>query len=79
VGPGLRSVRIGADGNIYVLAGPNDHVAVFGEDGKLLKNIPDYPGAGVRNPQTCERFDSAKVWTWTHPAPCTSPTARPTP
>jgi len=46
VGPGLRSVRIGADGNIYVLAGPNDHVAVFGKDGKLLKNIPDYSSAG---------------------------------
>jgi hypothetical protein len=44
IGPGLRSVRIGADGNIYVLAAPNEHVAVFGKDGKLLRNIPDYPG-----------------------------------
>ena len=44
IGPGLRSVRIGADGSTYVLTAPNDHVAVFGKDGKLLRNIPDYPG-----------------------------------
>jgi hypothetical protein len=42
IGPGLRAVRIGTDGNTYVLAAPNDHVSVFGKDGKLLKNIPDY-------------------------------------
>lgn len=52
IGPGLRSVKAGADGNTYVLAAPNDHVAVFGKDGKLLKNIPDYPGAA--GPQSAE-------------------------
>jgi hypothetical protein len=52
IGPGLRSIKAGADGNTYVLAGPNDHVAVFGKDGKLLKNIPDYPGAA--GPQSAE-------------------------
>jgi hypothetical protein len=45
VGPGLRSVKAGDDGRFYVLAAPNDHVAVFGKDGKLLKNIPDYSSA----------------------------------
>jgi hypothetical protein len=45
VGPGLRSVKAGDDGCFYVLAAPNDHVAVFGKDGKLLKNIPDYSSA----------------------------------
>jgi hypothetical protein len=46
IGPGLRSVQVGADGSIYVLTAPTDHVAVFGKDGKLLKNIPDYPASG---------------------------------
>jgi hypothetical protein len=52
IGPGLRAVKAGADGNIYILAAPNDHVAVFGKDGKLLKNIPDYPGGA--GPQSAE-------------------------
>ena len=52
IGPGLRSVKAGADGNFYILAAPNDHVAVFGKDGKLLKNIPDYPGTA--GPQSTE-------------------------
>ena len=41
VGPGLRSVKVSYDGRFYVLAAPNDRVAVFAKDGKLLKNIPD--------------------------------------
>jgi hypothetical protein len=44
-GPGLRSVKAGADGNLRVLTAPSDHVSVFGKDGKLLRNIPDYPSA----------------------------------
>jgi hypothetical protein len=44
IGPGLRAVRVGPDGNLYVLAAPNNEVSVFGKDGKLVKNIPDYPG-----------------------------------
>lgn len=46
IGPGLRSVRAGADGSTYVLTAPSDHVAVFSKDGKLLRNIPDYPASG---------------------------------
>jgi hypothetical protein len=42
VGPGLRSVRLGADGNIYVLASPGNSVSVFNAQGTLLKKIPDY-------------------------------------
>jgi hypothetical protein len=52
IGPGLRAVRIGADGNTYVLAAPSPYVSVFGKDGKLRKNIPDYPGAA--GPQSAE-------------------------
>ena len=44
IGPGLRSVRIGADGNMYVLTAPAASVSVFGKDGKLRKNIPNYTG-----------------------------------
>jgi hypothetical protein len=52
IGPGLRSVRIGADGNTYVLTAPATYVSVFGKDGKLRKNIPDYPGTA--GPQSAE-------------------------
>jgi hypothetical protein len=42
IGPGLRAVRVGPDGNLYVLTAPNNFVFVFGKDGKLVRNIPDY-------------------------------------
>ena len=45
IGPGLRSVRIAADGTTYVLTAPSATVSVFGKDGKPLKTIPDYTSA----------------------------------
>jgi hypothetical protein len=45
IGPGLRSVKSGPDGKVYVLTAPGNSVAVFGKDGKLVKSIPDYAGA----------------------------------
>ena len=45
IGPGLRSVRIGGDGNTYVLIAPASYVSVFGKDGKLVKNVPSYADA----------------------------------
>jgi hypothetical protein len=42
IGPGLRAVRVGADGNLYVLTAPSGYVSVFSKDGKSVKNIPDY-------------------------------------
>ncbi len=42
IGPGLRAVRVGADGNLYVLTAPSSYVSVFGKDGKFVRNIPDY-------------------------------------
>jgi len=52
VGPGLRSVKVGADGNTYVLIAPASYVSVFGKDGKLIKNVPSY--AGTSGPQSQE-------------------------
>jgi predicted DNA-binding WGR domain protein len=50
IGPGLRSVRVGADGNTYVLTAPASCVSVFGKDGKLVKNIPAYmEGSGPQS------------------------------
>lgn len=40
VGPGLRAVKRGADGNFYVLTAPGYSVAVFDAGGKLLRRIP---------------------------------------
>jgi len=42
IGPGLRSVRVGVDGNTYVLTAPSGYVSVFGKDSKLIKNVPSY-------------------------------------
>jgi len=40
VGPGLRAVKRGADGNFYVLTAPGSSAAVFDSTGKLLRRIP---------------------------------------
>ena len=42
IGAGLRAVRQGADGNLYVLTAPSSYVEVYTKDGKLLRNVPDY-------------------------------------
>ena len=42
VGPGLRAVRRGPDGNYYILTAPGSTAAVFDPAGKLLKRIPEY-------------------------------------
>ena len=42
IGPGLRAVKVGADGNTYVLTAPASYASVFGKDGKLIKNVPSY-------------------------------------
>jgi len=52
IGPGLRSVRVGADGSTYVLTAPAAYVSVFSKDGKLIKNVPSY--AGTSGPQSAE-------------------------
>jgi hypothetical protein len=52
IGPGLRCVHIGADGNTYVLTAPTTYVSVFAKDGKLVKNVPSY--AETAGPQSQE-------------------------
>ena len=42
VGPGLRAVKRGTDGNYYVLSAPGSTAAVFDPAGKLLRRIPEY-------------------------------------
>ena len=52
IGPGLRCVHMGADGNTYVLTAPATSVSVFGKDAKLVKNVPSY--TGTAGPQSQE-------------------------
>jgi hypothetical protein len=52
IGPGLRSIKVGSDGNMYVLIAPASYVSVFGKDGKLVKNVPSY--ADTSGPQSQE-------------------------
>jgi hypothetical protein len=42
IGPGLRALRRGPDGTVYVLISPGSSVSVFDAKGALLKKIPDY-------------------------------------
>src|SRR5580693_9267056 len=42
VGPGLRAVKRGTDGNYYILSAPGSTAAVFDPAGKLLRRIPEY-------------------------------------
>lgn len=42
VGPGLRAVKRGVDGNYYVLTAPGSSAAVFDSTGKLVRRIPAY-------------------------------------
>ncbi len=42
VGPGLRAVKRGADGNYYILSAPGSTAAVFDAAGKLLRRVPEY-------------------------------------
>jgi hypothetical protein len=54
VGPGLRAVKRGADGNYYILSAPGSTAAVFDAAGKLLRRVPDYDeskAATTQSPQ----------------------------
>lgn len=46
IGPGLRAVRQGADGRLYVLASPSPGLVVVDTKGKQLLSINEMPTAG---------------------------------
>jgi hypothetical protein len=52
VGPGLRAVKRGADGNYYVLSAPGSSASVFDAAGKLLKRVPAFEDSKSPNPQS---------------------------
>src|SRR5213594_2030587 len=45
VGPGLRTVKRGADGRLYILASPSPGLLVFDAQGKQVLSIGELPGA----------------------------------
>src|SRR5215469_15321841 len=45
IGPGLRAVRQGADGRLYVLASPSPGLVVVNTTGKQLLDISEEPTA----------------------------------
>jgi len=47
VGPGLRAVKRGADGNYYILSAPGSSASVFDAAGKLLRRVPEFDGTKV--------------------------------
>jgi hypothetical protein len=50
VGPGLRAVKRGPDGNYYVLSAPGSSASVFDSAGKLVKRIPAFDESKAANP-----------------------------
>jgi DNA-binding beta-propeller fold protein YncE len=52
VGPGLRAVKRGADGNYYVLSAPGSSASVFDAAGKLVKRVPPYEASTGPTPQS---------------------------
>ncbi|HEY6385604.1 MAG TPA: hypothetical protein VIX91_07980 [Candidatus Acidoferrum sp.] len=52
VGPGLRAVKRGADGDYYVLSAPGSSASVFDAAGKLLKRVPAFEDSKSSNPQS---------------------------
>jgi hypothetical protein len=52
VGPGLRAVKRGSDGNYYILSAPGSSASVFDAVGKLLKRVPAYEDAKGPSPQS---------------------------
>src|SRR5437879_2735769 len=45
VGPGLRAVKRGGDGRLYILASPSPGLLVFDTQGKQVLSIGELPGA----------------------------------
>ncbi|MGC1482258.1 MAG: hypothetical protein WA789_00560 [Candidatus Acidiferrum sp.] len=52
VGPGLRAVKRGVDGNYYVLTAPGSSVSVFDPAGKLIQRVPAYEDSKRSGPQS---------------------------
>jgi len=52
VGPGLRAVKHGADGNYYVLSAPGSSASVFDAAGKLIKRVPAFEDNASPAPQS---------------------------
>jgi hypothetical protein len=50
IGPGLRALKHGADGNYYVLSAPGSSASVFDAAGKLLKRVPAFEDSKSPNP-----------------------------
>ncbi len=47
VGPGLRAVKRGADGRLYILASPSPGLLVFDAQGKQVLSIGELPAANA--------------------------------
>src|SRR5271163_188626 len=54
VGPGLRAVKRGADGNYYILTAPGSSAAVFDPTGKLLRRVPAFEDSKAPNSQSSQ-------------------------
>lgn len=54
VGPGLRAVKRGGDGNYYVLSAPGSTASVFDSAGKLVRRVPAYEDSKGPSPQSTQ-------------------------
>ncbi len=54
VGPGLRAIKRGAEGNYYVLAAPGSSASEFDQAGKLDRRIPAYEASATPASQSSQ-------------------------
>jgi hypothetical protein len=54
MGPGLRAVKRGGDGNYYVLSAPGSTASVFDSAGKLVRRVPAYEDSKGPSPQSTQ-------------------------
>lgn len=54
VGPGLRAIKAGADGNYYVLTAPGAAVQILDSAGKLLRKVPAYDTSKNQGPASAQ-------------------------
>jgi hypothetical protein len=54
MGPGLRAVKRGGDGNYYVLSAPGSTASVFDSAGKLVRRVPAYEDGKGPSPQSTQ-------------------------
>jgi hypothetical protein len=58
IGPGLRAIKRGPDGNYYVLSAPGSSASVFSQAGKLIRTVPPLEENSAANSSSSSQLTS---------------------